>query len=237
MDMAIDRVLAMPTDKGRATALIRLMTWLSPAFPIGAFAYSGGLEKAIEDGRIQTRDSLGAWLDGLLRHGTLKADAVLFSLSYRAARAPELMQISELALALAGSAERYQETVSLGAAFVDAAAEWPANEVLAVRAACNGKIAYPVAAGAVAGLYGTGPEEAIAAFLHACLSQLISVAIRCGVIGQKQGVGLLAGFEEQVSAMAEVIAGCDEDDLGSAAFMADISSLRHETQVTRLFRS
>lgn len=237
MDMVIDRAHVMNTDTGRTTALIRLMTWLSPAFPIGAFAYSGGLETAIEDRRIHSRDSLGAWLDGLLRHGVLKADAVLFSLSYQAAHTSELKHISELALALAGSAERYQETVSLGTAFVEAVGEWPCAEVLAVRAACGGKIAYPVAAGAIAGLHETGPEEAIAAFLHACLSQLVSVAIRCGVIGQRQGVGLLAGFEMQVSAMAEVIAGCHEDDLGSAAFMADISSLRHETQVTRLFRS
>jgi urease accessory protein len=234
MDMAINTII----DHGRnTTALIRLMTWLSPAFPIGAFAYSGGLEKAIEDGRVSDAEMLAQWLDGLMTHGALKTDAVLFSLSYKSASDPELGELAELALALAGSAERYKETVSLGAAFLDAACVWHHPRVEAVRMASGNQIAYPVAAGSVAGTHETGLEEGIAAFLHSCLSQLVSVAIRCGVIGQKQGVGLIASFEAKVSLMAETVAGCSEDDLGSAAFMAEISSLRHETQVTRLFRS
>lgn len=230
--------MAITTTERRATtALIRLMTWLSPAFPIGAFAYSGGLERAIADGRVRDRDGLFVWLDGLMGYGALKTDAIFFSLSYRARGQAMLADINALALALAGSAERLAETVSLGNAFVDAARDWPHPVLQAVRANAGGRVAYPVAAGAVAGLHETGLEAGLAAYLHANLSQLVSVAIRCGVIGQKEGVGLLASFEDHVAALAGALIDCTEDDLGSAAFIAEISSLKHETQATRLFRS
>ena len=232
MGMAITAI-----DTGQTTGLIRLMTWLSPAFPIGAFAYSGGLEKAIEDRRVTDRDTLAGWLEALMQHGVLKTDAIFFSLSYRQPEGEALRDLAELALALAGSSERYKETVSLGAAFLDAASEWSHPAVDTARQHAAGKMAYPVAAGAVAGTHEVGLEPAIAAFVHSCLSQLISVAIRCGVIGQRQGVGLLAALEAQVASLAAQAAGACEDDLGSAAFLAEISSLRHETQVTRLFRS
>lgn len=225
------------TERRHTTALIRLMTWLSPAFPIGAFAYSGGLERAIADDRIRDRDGLFAWLDGLLAHGAMKTDAIFFSLSYRAGGETVLAEINDLALALAGSAERLGETVSLGTAFVDAARDWPHAVLDEVRARAGGRVAYPVAAGAIAGAHETGLEAGLAAYLHANLSQLVSVAIRCGVIGQKQGVGLLASFENHVASLASALVDCTEDDLGSAAFIAEISSLKHETQTTRLFRS
>jgi urease accessory protein len=225
-------------EADRTTALIRLMTWLSPAFPIGAFAYSGGLEKAVEDGRVDDEASLFGWLEALIDHGVLKTDATLFSLSYRAGDDEEaLWRTAELALALTGSSERHSETVSLGVAFMDAAAVWDHPLAETVRARIDGKLAYPVAAGAVAGAHNVGLEAGIAAFVHACLSQLVSVAIRCGVIGQRQGVAILASLEAKVTATARSIAICTEDDLGTAAFMAEICSLRHETQASRLFRS
>lgn len=228
---------AITTEARRTTALIRLMTWLSPAFPVGAFAYSGGLERAIADGRILGRADLEAWLDALMTYGVMRTDAIFFSLAYRAPDERALLDVNELALALAGSAERLAETGSLGTAFIDAARDWSLPALDAVRTACGDRVAYPVAAGAVAGAHDVGAQAGIAAFLHSTLSQLISVAIRCGVIGQKQGVSLLSAFEAMVTDLAAELVDCTEDDLGSAAFLADIASLRHETQASRLFRS
>ncbi len=214
-------------------ALVRLMTWLSPAFPVGAFAYSGGLEKAIEDGRVVGQGSLQDWLSILLTHGFLKTDAIFFSMSYRAHDAEEVRSLNDLAEALAGSAERHKETMALGNAFVTAASAWPceALEWLGMRAA------YPVAAGAVSGAHHVGLTAGISAFLHSALSQLVSVAIRCGIIGQQQGVAILASMEARVIAAASNASNASLDDLGSATILADIASLRHETQTTRLFRS
>lgn len=215
-------------------ALVRLMTWLSPAFPVGAFSYSGGLEQVVSDGDVRDAATLRDWLSSLLSHGNLWTDAVLFAEAHRSVDAEEqLKTVAALAEALAGSAERHRETMLQGGAFLAAASGWPHPVLDALGEAA----AYPVAVGAVAGGHGIAAEAALAAFLHAVASNLVSVAIRCGVIGQRDGVAVLAGLEPQVIAMAERAAGSTLDDLGSATIRAEIASLRHETLTTRLFRS
>lgn len=215
-------------------ALVRLMTWLSPAFPVGAFSYSGGLEQVVSDGDVRDAATLRDWLSSLLSHGNLWNDAVLFAEAHRNVDAEELLKaVAALAEALAGSAERHRETMLQGSAFLAAASGWPHPVLDALGEAT----AYPVAVGAVAGGHGISAEAALAAFLHAVASNLVSVAIRCGVIGQRDGVAVLAGLEPQVIAMAERAARSTLDDLGSATIRAEIASLRHETLTTRLFRS
>lgn len=214
-------------------ALVRLMTWLSPAFPVGAFSYSGGLEQAVSDGDIFDAGTLRDWLASLLAHGNLWNDAVLFAEAHRAAddRA-RLMAVAALAEALAGSAERHRETMLQGEAFLTAALSWPHPVLEALD-----KAAYPVAVGAVSGAHGIAAEAALAAYLHAIVSNLVSVAIRCGVIGQRDGVATLAGLEARIIDLATVTSASTLEDLGSATIRADITSLRHETLSTRLFRS
>lgn len=215
-------------------ALVRLMTWLSPAFPVGAFSYSSGLEQAVADGDVGDAQTLRGWLLSLLAHGNLWNDAVLLAAAHRAFDdAERLAEIAALAEALSGSAERHLETMLQGGAFLTAAASWPHPVLDALGEAA----AYPVAVGAVSAAHGIGAEAALAAFLHAVASNLVSVAIRCGVIGQKNAVSVLAGLEEEIIALAAAAAGSTLDDLGSATIRADIASLRHETLPTRLFRS
>lgn len=238
MDMIMDTrtaVITTPmTEQANTQALLRLVTWMSPAFPVGAFSYSGGLEQAVHDGLVSNAAALAGWLEALIRHGASWNDAVLFAESYRAYDdAVRLQQVRELAEALAGSRERHQETVLQGNAFLTAAAHWP-HPVLEML---TGMVAYPVAVGAVAGAHRTGLEPALAAYLHATASNLVSVAIRCGVTGQTQGVGVLAGLEPIMAETAARAAESTLDDLGSATIIADIAALRHETLHSRLFRS
>ena len=106
--------------------LLRLMTWLSPAFPIGAFSYSGGLEQVVADGDVRDAGTLQDWLESLLVQGNLWNDAVLFAEAHRVAGdAGRLAEAAALAEALSGSAERHRETMLQGEAFVAAAASWP----------------------------------------------------------------------------------------------------------------
>ncbi|MFS2177084.1 urease accessory protein UreF [Rhizobium pisi] len=215
-------------------ALLRLTAWLSPAFPIGGFAYSGGLERAVADGLVTDAALLAAWIGTLIGHGSAWNDAVLMAESHRRhADAAYLAEIAALAEALAGSRERHQETMLLGDAFLSAAQAWPDG----VFERLPQKAAYPVAVGAVTGAHGIAPEKALAAFLHAYASQAVSAGIRLGVAGQKDGVAVLAGLEERIAEIARRAAVSTLDDLGSATVQADIASLRHETQATRLFRS
>jgi urease accessory protein len=215
-------------------ALVRLMTWLSPAFPVGAFSYSSGLEQVVSDGDIRDAGTLGDWLSSLLAHGNFWNDAVLLAEAHRSCEdAGRLEEVAALAQALAGSAERHRETMLQGEAFLAAACNWPHPVLTALGLAA----AYPVAVGAVSGGHGIAAEAALAAYLHATVSNLVSVAIRCGVIGQRSGVALLAGLEGQIVALAATASRSTLDDLGSATIRADIASLRHETLATRLFRS
>ena len=193
-------------------ALLRLVTWLSPAFPIGAFAYSGGLEQAVRDGHVADAADLSAWLSTVIGHGSLWNEAVLFAEAYRSFDDPvALDEVMELAEALAGSAERHRETMLLGEAFLQGAQAWP-HEVFA---ALGPAAAYPVAV----------------------LSNLVSVAIRCGVTGQQGGIAVLAELESPVVKAAAAAAASTLDDLGSATLVAEIAALRHETLGPRLFRS
>lgn len=215
-------------------ALLRLMAWLSPAFPIGGFAWSGGLERAVADGLVKNASGLEDWLSTLMRHGALWNDAVLFSEAWRRSGDTEaLSDTAELGLAMAGSAERFAETSSLGRAFVAAASAWP-NPVLERLPA---DLPFPVAVGAVAAAHGVSVDKALAAFLHAAVSQAVSAGIRLGCCGQAEGVRILAALEEPVAQLAERAPELTLDDLGGATIQAEIASLRHETQHSRLFRS
>ncbi len=223
-----------PSRRGDQRSLLRLMAWLSPAFPVGGFAYSGGLESAVMERHVRDATSLGSWLGLLLANGGLRNDAILFFEAHRRQTdGGDLGEIVDLAAALAGSAERHAEMTRQGEAFVTAAAGWPHP----VLAQLSGPVAYSVAVGAIAAAHGVAAGDAAAAFLHAQVSQLVSVAIRLGVIGQSHGVGLIAEFEGRIITAVPALEPLGLDDLGSAAIAAETLSMRHETQYSRLFQS
>ncbi|TPK94859.1 MULTISPECIES: urease accessory protein UreF [unclassified Mesorhizobium] len=222
------------TDQLSSVALLRLMAWLSPAFPVGGFAYSHGLERAVHDGLIADRKDLAGWLETLIEMGSGWNDAVLFAESWRRARdGGDLNEVVALAEALAGSQERHMETMLQGAAFLQATAAWSPPVLGRLPADCP----YCVAVGAVAGSGGIDLAQALSAFLQAFFSNLVQAAIRLGVVGQTDAVALLAGFETSAIDMAAHAAASTLDDLGGAAFMSDIMAMSHETQYSRLFRS
>jgi urease accessory protein len=210
------------------------MTWLSPAFPIGAFAYSGGLERAAHDGLVRDAGELLVWLETLLTSGPWWNDAVILAEAWHAHDDPRrLAHVMELAEALAGSAERHLEITAQGEAFAAAASAWP-NSVLDVL---GERPPYAAAVGAVASAQAVPLDKTVAAFLHALASQAVSAAIRLGVLGQRQGVSVLAALETVVLQVCAHACGSTLDDLGSATMIADLSAIRHETQHSRLFRS
>lgn len=224
-------IMAEPVD---TQALLRLVTWLSPAFPVGAFSYSSGLEQAVHERLVTDAAELRSWLETVLGLGSGWNDALLFAESYRAAGdKARLSAVAELAEALAGGRERHTETMLQGQAFLAAARSWPHPAIDAM----GESFAYPVAVGAVAGAHETGLEAALAAYLGASVANAVSAAIRLGVTGQRDGVGVIAALEPIIAATASRAVKASLDDLGSATIMADISALRHETLHSRLFRS
>lgn len=224
-----------------AAALYRLMTWLSPAFPVGGFSYSSGIEWAVEAGDVTDVATLADWLDAMFGDGSGFCDATFLVHAYRVAEAGEhaaLNDIAELAAAFVPSRERQLETSSQGRAFIDISrAAWDAEGLDATVAACRSPLVYPVAVGVVAALHGVPLAPTLHAFLHALVSNWISAASRLIPLGQTDSQRVLVKLEAAVAATANRALNATMDDLGSATFRADLASLRHETQYTRLFRS
>ncbi|MEL6948278.1 MAG: urease accessory UreF family protein [Pseudomonadota bacterium] len=210
--------------------LIKLMTWLSPAFPIGGFAWSAGLEAACADKTITNAEDIKEWLSLSLHHGTLRTDAVLLSLARQ--RPEELETINATALALAGSRTRYEETTALGSAFMRAAEPW--THAVDHRPKT---IAYPVAVGHVAANHAIDQTATLTAFLQSAVSAQLQAGLRLFSFGQAAAVGLQQALEADIVQAAKVATDSTLDHLGTAAPLMDITAIAQETLPTRLFQS
>jgi urease accessory protein len=220
-------------------ALYRLMAWLSPAFPVGAFSYSSGIEWAVEAGDISDPTTLKSWLGVMLSDGGGYCDAVLFAHAHRAVGDDKaLRDVAGLAAAFAPSKERHLETTAQGNAFVAATrAAWACDAIERLKTVWSGPVAYPVAVAVAASGHGIALEPALAAYLEALAANWVSAGVRLIPLGQSDGQRVLAALEPAVAATARRALIAKLDDIGSSAFRADLASARHETQYTRLFRS
>ncbi len=224
-----------------SAALYRLMAWLSPAYPVGAFSYSGGIEWAVEAGDVTDAATLARWVTVMIAEGGGFCDAVLFVHAHRAivaADAAELTAVAELGAALVSSRERFLETTAQGRAFFETTrAAWPCAALDRLAAAWDGPLAYPVAVAVAAAGHGIAVEAAVAPYLQAIAGNLVSAGLRLAPLGQTDGQRVLAGLEPVIAACAGRALACPLEEIGSAAFRVDLASMRHETQYTRLFRS
>ena len=206
--------------------LLTLTQWLSPSFPVGAFAFSHGLETAIGEGRVDDAAGLEAWLLDLLRHGSGRSDVVLLVAAFRA---EDLDEVQAYALAFQSSLERREETTQLGAAFC--------RTVRDVWGLALPDLAYPVAVGRAARLRQIAVEDAAAVYAQSFVSNLVSAAVRLVPLGQTEGQAVLARLQNACVALGQSAPDLSLDDLASAAFMSDIQAMRHETLSPRIFQS
>jgi urease accessory protein len=224
--------MTMITDEA---GFLRLLTWLSPAFPTGGFAYSHGLEWAVESGDARSTAGLIGWIVDILEQGSGRTDAILLRHAHRAAlNAEALAEVVELAAALPSGRERWLETTAQGRAFLAAARAWP-TPVLALLA--DRDVAYPVAVGAVSAAHGVTEDRATLGFLHAFCANLVSAAVRIIPLGQQAGLRVMAALEPVLVAICAETRELALADIGSAAIRTDLAAMHHETQYTRLFRT
>jgi urease accessory protein len=230
-----------PEPAADLSALYRLMAWLSPAYPVGAFSYSSGLEWAVEAGDVKDADALAAWLAVILGEGGGFCDAVLFAHAHSAAAALDdeaLRSVAELAAAFAPSKERHLETIAQGAAFLEVTrAAWPCAALDRLMQVWPGPYAYPVAVATAAAGHGIAVEPALNGYLHAVAANLVSAGVRLIPLGQTDGQRVIALLEPLIETTARRALTTSLDERGGAAFRADLASQRHEAQYTRLFRS
>ncbi len=240
MDIRTGMGAAMITDEG----LYKLMTWLSPNFPVGAFAYSHGLETAVETGRVTDAESLTTWIEGILKFGAGRLDAALFRAAFEAESArndARLDAVVARGAARRGTAEMALESNAQGRAFLDALLKsWPQLRLIAwdQRLKEAGREpAYPIAVAVAAAIAKMAPSAALNAYLNAFIGNLVSAGLRLVPLGQTDGQRTLAALEDPTLDAVQAALRRDTDDFGAAAVTVDWLSMQHETQYTRLFRS
>lgn len=218
-----------------------LMIWISPAFPVGAFAFSHGLEWAVETGDVHDLSSACDWLGDILQYGSGRSDSVVVKLAYQAAQDDDetaLKTLSELVAAMQPGVERRLETLVQGQAFATAIkSAWSNNRFERLSGCCNPDLPYPVAFGLTCACHDIPLAETLRAYGLAFVSNLVSALIRLGPLGQTGGQKTMARLLPIIETVAQQAGEAEWHELGSAAFYSDLSSMRHETQYTRLFRS
>jgi urease accessory protein len=227
-----------------APALLRLQSWLSPAFPTGSYSYSHGLEWAVEAGHICDGKSLVDWLEADLCHGSGRNEAIFFSEAWRCAVSDDrakLLEVAEIAAAFRGTSELALESSQQAAACLATLRQvWP-DRLLdwLSKTLCEHHVhaALSVVLGIRAARQGIPTGLALPAFLQSYVANLVTAGVRLIPLGQTDGQLAIAELEEAVLAATAQAEKATFDDLGSAAFAVDLCSMAHETQYTRLFRS
>lgn len=199
-----------------ACDLARLMTWLSPAFPVGSFSYSHGLEWVVEAGTIQDAAALGDWIADVLVYGAGRSDAIFLAQAWRAVAAADarrLAEVAALAAAFAISAERRLETLAQGTAFLGAVmAVWPQPTLKGLTQ--SSEIAYPVAVGACTAAHQLPLLASAQAFTQAFAANLVSAGVRLVPLGQTDGLRLQARLEPLIAEVVGAALAADLEDVG-----------------------
>ncbi len=231
-------------DSDTHASLYRIMTWLSPSFPVGAYSYSHGLEFAVESGLVRSPCQLTEWVETVICHGTGRADGIMVAEAHRAARQRDmesLIHVAELTDACRATSELALESGAQGRAFVAAAtSDWSDELLDRLGAELEDRrvdLCHAVAVGAVAALRGVPVEATVCGYLQAFAANLVSAGVRLIPLGQTDAVRALEHLEKPVLATTHDVLSGSLDDIGTATPMVDLMSSLHETQYSRLFRS
>lgn len=214
-----------PSAFPQAEARLLLTQLLSPAFPVGSYAYSQGLEVAMVSGTVCDGATLTDWIEGILRHGSGRMDAVL--LAHARAPGADVQALAALALAYAPCRERAQELRDQGTAFAACAR--------ALGLACP-DLPYPVAVGAATTSLPLKTAEIAALYLQALAAQLTSAAVRFLPLSATEGQRRIAAMAGLIAELAQEAAAAPLV-LTSSTLGADMAAMAHETLQPRIFRS
>ncbi|NOD97216.1 urease accessory protein UreF [Ruegeria sp. HKCCD6228] len=217
--------MATPTEAD----ILTLTQWLSPAYPVGGFAYSHGLETAIDEGAVASSQDAEAWISDVQEHGSGWNDALFVVSAYNAQDNDELISVDTKARAICASSERKMETELLGQAFGTVTGDvWD----LDIQ-----QLSYPVSVGYAAHLQGLPILLTTKLYLQAFASNLVACATRLVPLGQTDAQKLIRNLTPLCARIAEQAQMAGLDELSSTAFLTDIASMRHEIQYSRIFRT
>jgi urease accessory protein len=217
-------------------ALLRLLWLVSPALPIGAYAYSRGLEYAVEAGWATDSDSVAAWVEGVLERQIATLDApVLARLhdAYRVDDARAVQRWSDFLRASRETAEMALEDRQLGLSLAKVLREAGVPGARAVDPACTYVQMFALACVA----YGVSRADAVLALLFTFAEGQVISASKLVPLGQSASQRALARLLAVVEPLAQRALVLADDELGTTTPGLALASMLHETQYTRLFRS
>lgn len=202
---------------------LRLTQILSPAFPIGSFAHSQGLEWAIASGAVRDGAEMEAWVAAVIQRGSGFADAVFLSMGRQPGA--DLAALAELYDAFIPAAGRRVEAAELSRGF-RALTDASAPHLPYVLALARETAALEV------------PEvEVLALYLQALATQLLSVAVRFMPMGQAEAQRILSALAPVIADAEQRASGAGEEALYTFTPGADIAAMAQEHMETRIFRS
>jgi len=216
------------TDTG---ALIQAMHLFSPSLPIGAFAFSQGLEAAIESGRVRDSETLTEWCRGVMCHSLSSLDGHYARLAYRAVSQSQFVEMNAELLASRETRELLLEDTLLGSALK----KWAVDQAIDVPDATEYSLICLY--GWIASRLDIPEDWMVASILWAWLDNQMVVAAKAIPLGQNALQGVLKTLKPLVTDCVQQSCLATGTVAHSTVPLLTILSAQHETQYSRLFRS
>jgi urease accessory protein len=221
--------------------LLRLLQLASPLLPVGAYSYSQGLEAAVEQGAVRDAASAKRWIADALRFTVAAMEAPVFLRLYDAWREADSASVrkwNEYFIASRETAELRAETLQMGFSLAKLIGD--TGLFAPEQAGTLGELdvlAFPAAFTFAAAAAGVPAQEAVAGYLWCWLENQVLAAIKCVPLGQTAGQKLLYELAGTIPELVADAARADDAALSNFAPGLAITSSRHETQYSRIFRS
>lgn len=215
-----------------------LLQLVSPALPVGAYAYSQALEYAVEDGWITSEQQAADWIAGLLSHSQARLDApVLFRLhaAWQADETEQVMAWNHYLYASRESAELQAEDYTLARALTRLLVDLDIDRALPLKQQTRLSYACPFALAAVQWQISAG--DAVAGYLWSWAENQVAAAIKLVPLGQTAGQRILLKLGQTIPALVAAAQQIEDEHIGQVAHTQAMASAWHERQYSRLFRS
>jgi urease accessory protein len=189
---------------------------------------------------VHDEATLARWVEGIVAFGAGRMDGAFFAQTWRAATSNDdatLAEVTERAAAMRGTAELALESSQQGDAFLKTMRESAPSEKLERFAKALPLHAYPTAVAMAAAITGIPLRPALLAFVQAGAANLVSAGVRLIPLGQYAGQRVIERLRPTIVATANAALNQTPCEIGSAAAIVDWTSMKHETQYSRLFRS
>ena len=206
-------------------SLAKLLQLASPALPVGAYSYSGGLEAACEAGVVSDAASAERWIGDVLEFSVARMEAPMVF------RMMKDQEWNEVFLASRETAELRAETVQMGYSLNRLFEDLGLGEVPVEEPS------FPAAFAYAAAQWKIEPEAALQAYLWAWLENQVMAAVKAVPLGQTDGQRILLSLGDRLSSLAKKSMRMKDEDIGNFSPGLAMLSARHETQYSRLFRS